>query len=275
MDQATLRSLQLKEFEMLCDVADFCEKHQITFYLSSGTLIGAVRHQGFIPWDDDIDITMFPEDYKRFLELAPAGLGEKYFVQCPDTDEYWYRDYTRVRMNNTTMMKPDYAKVPMHHGIWLDIFVLINTSKGFDTKLKRFLVNLSTKIRMDYFVSHNPAYQKKHPLFSKAAKLLALIPFGWRKAWQSKIIDLLLKGKGDCYSELWNTITNNHPQAFFEGEKQYVMFEGRRFEAYPGYDKILRNQYGDYMQLPPVDKRKGHDDNMIVDFDKHYTEYLK
>ena len=98
--------LELQNFEdgMLRAVADVCEKNRITYYIGCGTLIGAVRHKGFIPWDDDIDILMPYDDFVKFNKIAQNELGEKYFVQNSDTDKYWNRAYTTIRANGTAML---------------------------------------------------------------------------------------------------------------------------------------------------------------------------
>lgn len=113
---ASLRDLQLCEFGILKDIKRVCEENHITYYLSSGTLLGAVRHKGFIPWDDDIDIEMPYPDYLRFVAVAQEALGPGYFLQNRDTDPAFCGLFSKVRKNNTTMLSKYEIGIAGHHG---------------------------------------------------------------------------------------------------------------------------------------------------------------
>lgn len=137
----TLREIQLFELQMLKDVVKVCDDNNITYILSSGTLLGAVRHGGFIPWDDDIDIYMPLSDYKKFLKIAQRELGEKYFVQNYKTDKNYSEMWTQIRANGTTSMPVKAYKFDIHYGMCMDIFPAvgvsdapkeIKTKKGFE-----------------------------------------------------------------------------------------------------------------------------------------------
>ncbi len=123
--KSTLRELQLCELQILKDVKRVCDNHRIKYYLSSGTLLGAVRHQGFIPWDDDIDIMMPYDDYRRFLKVAQGELGEQYFVQNSETDDSYAFAYTHIRKNNTAVLRDWDLMNFSHHGVWIDVFPLV------------------------------------------------------------------------------------------------------------------------------------------------------
>jgi lipopolysaccharide cholinephosphotransferase len=104
MDAEQLRALQLMELKMLSKVDDICRKHNIRYYIVAGTLLGAIRHGGFIPWDDDIDIAMYREDYTKFLEIAPDELGTEFFVQTWQSERNYFRYVARVRANGTAFV---------------------------------------------------------------------------------------------------------------------------------------------------------------------------
>ena len=108
----TLRKVQLRLVDMMVEIDKVCRRHNIQYWLDCGTLLGAVRHGGFIPWDDDLDIAMLSSDYKRFLEIAPKELPESFFIQSKQTDPLWPRDYLRVRDNNSLFItkNEDFSK---------------------------------------------------------------------------------------------------------------------------------------------------------------------
>ena len=120
----TLRNLQLVELEILKDVAKFCDENDIPYYLDCGTLLGAIRHGGFVPWDDDVDICIDWVNYKKFVKLAPKGLPEQYFVQNYRTDPKAAIRWTKIRKNGTTSMERALSKYDIHDGVCIDVFAL-------------------------------------------------------------------------------------------------------------------------------------------------------
>lgn len=119
-----LRQLQLAELEILDEFVRVCQAHDLRYYLVGGTLLGAVRHQGFIPWDDDIDVAMPREDYDRFAQIASEELGPQYFYQCPDTDPHYFLTYAKVRKNGTEVCEERFRNSKFHKGVFIDIFPL-------------------------------------------------------------------------------------------------------------------------------------------------------
>ena len=119
-----LRQLQLCELEILDEFVRICEKYRLQYYLVGGTLLGAVRHQGFIPWDDDIDVAMPREDYDRFAEISVKDLAPQYFYQCPKTDPYYFLTYAKIRKNGTEVYEERFKEAKFHKGVFIDIFPL-------------------------------------------------------------------------------------------------------------------------------------------------------
>ena len=117
-----LRRIQQIETDVLCEVDRICQKHQIKYVLGFGTLIGAVRHQGFIPWDDDVDICMMRKDYERFKDICRTELNPKYFYQSKDTDPEYYHLFDKIRVNGTVFKEDLIAEHDIHHGVYIDIF---------------------------------------------------------------------------------------------------------------------------------------------------------
>ena len=115
---------------MLKDFHDFCEENGIVYFIDAGTLLGAVRHQGFIPWDDDIDVCMDVKNYRKFLRIARKRLPERYFLQNYKTDPKVDFMWSKIRMNGTTSMYRNRMNYDIHWGICMDIFVLAGVRKS-------------------------------------------------------------------------------------------------------------------------------------------------
>ena len=118
----TIQQHQTVLLDMLREVDRICKKHEIPYLLFSGTALGAIRHEGFIPWDDDLDVIMLRCDYRRFLQVAPGELGERYFLQA-EFSEHWPMFFSKLRKNNTACMERFMPRDPlMHQGVCMDIF---------------------------------------------------------------------------------------------------------------------------------------------------------
>ena len=274
MNDEELLQLQAFENDMLRAVADVCEKNNITYYIGCGTLLGAVRHKGFIPWDEDVDVLMPYEDYIRFLEIAQDELGNKFFIQNSNTDKNWNRAYTTIRANNTTMVY-EYARGwDIHHGVWLDIFPLAKMKSRLDIRIKKFLLSISNYFLMDNQLSANNRYfmKKFGAIGVFFLRLFYLIPFSARQKlhnWTVKIV-AGRKRKYNYIAEIWTSITDYFPKDVFEGKKSTVVFYEREYSTVPNYDKYLRLCYGDYMT--PVKDEKNQD-FLIVDLNNSYQKY--
>lgn len=270
-----LRELQLVELEMLHDIKMLCEKYGLRYYLDYGNLLGAVRHGGFIPWDDDIDITMPYADYVKFLEISREEFGDKYFLQTSDTDTNYYRSYARIRKNNTTFMDAYNLKWDIHHGVWIDIFPLVEINPGIEYKIKRLIMQVSNYILMDnYFQIHIDEFEEKlGKLGAKLVRLFHKIPRGARvklKNWLQRPIYTAKNKKG--LTIVWMAITEYYPSDIYAGSEK-IFFEGEEFDVPAQFRKKLEIAYGDYMKLPPVEQRKGHGGSIIIDLDNNYTKY--
>ena len=272
----SLRELQLFELQMLQDIAKTCDELNIRYFLTDGTLLGAVRHKGFIPWDDDIDLTMPYDDYKRFLALAQERLGEQYFVQNMATEPNFHCSFTRVRRNGTAAINAGKDKWNVHQGVWVDIFPLIPVKGKLDFRVKHRILSFCNFIHVDSLFS---AYEQDYlkllgPVGFRLVKTFHKLPMGMRTRLHMWIVDRLGKGKSRTYySELWGNITAMYPASIFENREK-LEFEGQLFYATKEYDRFLKVAYGDYMKLPPVEKRKIHGFK-IIDLEHDYRQYLK
>ena len=271
-----LKELQKIEIDMLKAVTDLCDSNGLPYYLYCGTLLGAVRHKGFIPWDDDIDIAMPLKDYRKFLKLSEK-LPEPYVIQYPGSTIGYYRNWARVFADGTTFMDrilvgKGVTEFGMHQGFFLDIYPMIGAAKSeTGQKIQRGLLHIARELRRtEYFRVSGVKVKKRH-------KVVALFPYAVRK--NLSLLCLRAAMFDPDKSDMIGTIDD----APFRGKYQYddwkalkkAPFEELEFWIPRRYDKVLTIMYGDYMKLPPEEKRTGHanEKTMIIDADRDYREY--
>ena len=117
-----LRQVQLKQLEIAKEIKKICDENEIKYFLDSGTLLGAVRHKSFIPWDDDLDIGMLRDDYEKFINIAPQKLSNNFILQTWKTDEEYANAFAKIRMKNTLYIESSTNGNNMNHGIFIDVF---------------------------------------------------------------------------------------------------------------------------------------------------------
>ena len=265
-----VRDVQEKELEILIQFDRVCKKLGLRYFLSSGTLLGAIRHKGFIPWDDDVDVMMPWKDYKKFLKYGQSEMGDRFFVQSNFSD-LWYREYTKVRMNGTTAIEESYKDIPFHQGIWIDIFPIIGV-KNKENWINRFnrYIQFRNLFVQDLFFNRTEN-------LSSFLKLLKKIPLSLRRG-AIKFMDILFM-KDPTHSEyvsyLWGFGVNRCYNSKLFSEEVSVDFEGYDLPIPKEYDRLLTQIYGDYM-TPPDEAHRGNTHSFyILDTKTDYTEYLK
>ena len=264
-----MNRLQSVQFNILKDVARFCEKNDITYFICYGTLLGAIRHGGFIPWDDDIDIGMDLENYKKFLRLAPGNLGKDYFVQNYITDEKYGFAWTKVRKNGTTSMEPSLRNYHIHYGIDIDIFLFsgkVNSSL-LSIIQKRLLTEYIRLLKKHYLISKNGGTRpnNNYVFFVPERLRKGLLHLLERKCF------LKLSHHKTCFCCGFFNLT--FPSSMFMKKNLILVeFENEKFYAPKDYIEFLTITYGDWEKLPPENQRTGHGD-MIIDFENDYTKY--
>ena len=258
--------------DLMVEFDKVCKKHNIQYYLDGGSLLGAVRHGGFIPWDDDIDLAMPREDYERFIQLGKE-FEEPYFLQTPFSDPESFYSFAKVRNSNTTALNIfKYQK--FNHGIWisifpLDVFPLTKEAEDVYSQICKLTYENSTYMRMK-----NPYLDAKNR--NRIAKYSGRNPFETFKE-----IQRLCSQFNGSDSKYWGTLTITirefRRKALLRKSYDTVIlkeFESMQFPIPSGFDDVLTQEYGDYMKLPPIEEREAHDD-MFFDPDKSYIEYLK
>lgn len=156
--EMNLRKLQLAELEILKDFIRVCNELKLTYFLDSGTLLGCIRHEGFIPWDDDIDVSMPREDYEIFLEKGQALLKREYFLQSYKTEPNYTLNFAKIRNSNTTFIESSVKDLNINHGIFIDIFPIDGYKP--DRKIENYINE--KKITL-YNVQINKLYNIKTP----------------------------------------------------------------------------------------------------------------
>ncbi len=239
----TLRKHQLKMLEMLVFVDDICRKNNIRYWLSGGTLLGAVRHKGFIPWDDDLDIAFFRKDFVKLHDLLREYQGQ-YVLQAYDTDPNYVAPYEKLRMKDTLIEEcNDNDHFYRYKGIYIDLFYL-------DAGLPLFHY-LSDKLQTLAIKTLKSCKGEKKLLPSAYIFLLR---------------NLLFPLFSSCSRCLVTSKVSYPLGSFFHTQfnKDWIFplkemeFEGKMFYVPADYDSMLRVQYGDYMQIPSADKITTH-----------------
>ncbi|MBQ4572311.1 MAG: LicD family protein [Clostridia bacterium] len=245
MKQEILEKLWQHELKILDEIDRICKKHNITYFIMWGTLIGAVRHKGFIPWDDDIDINMPMKDYKKFLKVAPKELSDEFFLQTSKTDKYHPAYFAKVRLNNTAFYSKEDTNIKKHHGIFVDIIPLYD--------YKRY-PSIFSKIKMKIGERLTLAVACKRENKNAGNRFLKMLPDGILY----RLRDIFRNSHGDMFYS-WGF--------YFEREDFLPAIElefcGKMYSAPKNYDNVLKITYGDYMQLPPEDKRVAHNPGRI------------
>ena len=254
-----IQNIEIRSLDILDDV---CKKLNIRFFMYGGSLLGAVKYQGFVPWDDDLDIAMLRDDYEKFIREGPALLPEKYEIQHPKTNKRTPYSYIKFRRTDTALVEYRNHKLKVNHGVYFDIYPIDNLPDDYTAYMQQKLVfdkwNLIFQTRQNYRL-------EKSVSSLKDALRLAI------RFCQSIVARFLplsyVIGKIDRISTLYNnqpTINKGNltfPKLgnFFNGaDFKEVQFEGRPVYIPSGYQINLRNRYGDINRLPPVDKRVGH-----------------
>ncbi len=264
----SLENIHKTEFDMLCKCKAICEKHNIPYYLCYGTLLGAVRHKGFIPWDDDVDIMMPVHKIAEFKKYFMEEAGENYFYSDIDTKNICLEPWQKIRRSDTTSMPEIFKGIDTNWGICIDIFPMYPLSKNkLNNKLKFLLFRLAEVILR----AETAKYDKS---CSFKLKAISKIPYKLRKVLGRCIINIL--SKGNCESEFTFDGFMEIKRSDVTADKCYLEFEGVPFSVPSNYHKYLTDAYGDYMQLPPEEERIGHAGDygkIIWDTEKSYKEY--
>lgn len=260
------------ELDLLKEFISTCNKLNLKYFMIGGTLLGAVRHKGFIPWDDDIDVAMPRKDYEIWIRKAQNLLDkDKYFVQTYVTDPEYPNNFAKLRNSNTTFVESSLRRRNINHGVYIDVFPLdYYPTKSSLFKMKQFC--LSSKITQAYDTDAIN-YSKAKAFIRKIASLFVFgSPFDAVKK-RDKLYKSVTNGKllaNHCGA--WG-VKEIVPDEWY-GKGRMLKFEGIEVCAPLKYKSWLHRVYGNYMELPSVEKRVTHHYTEIIDLNKSYKEYI-
>lgn len=269
-----IRKLQLMQLDILKEVKRVCELHNFTFYIMNGTCLGAVRHHGSIPWDDDIDIGMYAETFDQFVRCQ-NDFGPDYFIQTVKTDPEFRTMIARVRLKGTTIIEKEFEDCDINHGVFIDIYPLF----GYPDNLVLAQIRSWESLLYRLLLADRPP--QNH---GRAAVLIGMavhkcIPSGLKKKIIRRIHRRLRSEPNNSryvaflYGmdvHLFHTI--KYERAWFSKPSK-LSYESLMLPGPTDWDSYLKIRYHDYMKLPPKDKRESYHSFEFVDLEHPYQIY--
>lgn len=263
----SLEQQKLMMLDMMQVIHDFCEKHGLVYYLYYGTLIGAVRHKGYIPWDDDIDIVMPRRDFERFAETFNRNRPDSLkFISCV-TDERYYTSIAKVYDTRTSMKEN--IDNSLEIGVFIDIYPIDNLTDDFDTS---FMIAKKASL-MFYMMSYREMKWRNERSLAKNVALMAMKPLlqlTTANKLARQINDIGLSRIDEDQSVYVGSLVFLHDgnsvvmkRSWFQ-PRLLVPFEDHQFYIPGGYDNLLKIMYGDYMKLPPKEQQVVHHGNTVT-----------
>lgn len=262
-DDKILNHIQNLELIILKDFIKICEENGLTYYMYAGSLLGAIRHNGFIPWDDDLDVIMFRDDFEKFKKIFIASENDKYELLCNETEKNYFHLLAKLMIKGTKFEESWVSQVDFNIGINIDIFVLDDLAENRFKRSyqinKSYLYNkllIMSKVRLDdlpfikKIISH-----ACHDVLS----FLKVKPSSLNK----RCLNFLNKYKNPDAKYVFDISASSkeYPQIFRKDDFKSVVkvkFEDIEVNAPVNYDYILKSLYGDYMKLPPEEDRYNH-----------------
>lgn len=249
------------QFNILLAFHNFCTTHNIKYSLAAGTLIGAVRHKGFIPWDDDIDVYLLRDDYNRFIKLFPEKYNENLSLVTMERDNKWHRAYGKL-YDNRTVMKEPYVDIYNDLGVGIDVFPVDDVPDNHDEWLK---YERKRRFLRDIHNIKNMTVSSRRSILKNIIILvghLVMYPFSF--SYLTRKLDVYCqkhngRGYSHVYENCLGAYNSRHPWLRKDIEEVTdATFEGHTVKIMRGYDDYLTCVYGDYMKLPPLEKRVTH-----------------
>lgn len=265
-----LKKHQSVMLELLGEFDRVCKKHNIKYVLFAGSALGAVRHHGFIPWDDDMDVALLRSEYEKLMNLAQSEWDGKYYFQ-KEFSEHWSMYFSKLRKNNTACIEKYHPKDQQtHQGIYIDVFPIDNAYRNPMMQRLQFFASRIVMAKVFYRRGYETnSFLKK--VFICFCRILPMTFFKklvqYNGGTNSENVHSFLGGtssyKKGCYQRKWFT------------EQQIVTFEGRQVPISAYADEMLTAMYGDYMKLPSEKERMVKEHAMLVDTNNSYEKYVE
>ncbi len=268
-----MTSLQNKELDLLVTFIDICNKLNLRYYLVCGSALGAVKYHGFIPWDDDIDVALPRKDYDIFLNEAKKYLPDHIFLQNSQTDPMFPQIYSKLRDCRTAYIEKTAAKLPICHGIFIDIFPL----DGYpESKVRSCFLELRKRIMNAKLLSfldidRSPWKCVQSFLLRKISRRSNRVVSAYTKMVSKYDCD---QSSLICNHGNWQGKLEYAPREHY-GEGIDSEFEGIVVRIPEQTDAYLRQKYGDYKKDLPVSEQRGHHNYTVCDCNRSYLEYME
>lgn len=259
-DEITLKKIHAVLMIIAKEIKRICEKHNIHYFMLAGTQLGSVRHKGFIPWDDDMDLGMLREDYDKFLEICKTELDQEHFyVQNLDSESGFGKFYTRILLKNTYLTYDYIENVTGERGFFVDIFPYDNTPKSKILQKKQCMI-MSFALRL---IKEKSGYA--HKCTTLGGKLQLLFTNFFSLEFLINLYTREMKRYNNKPTKLINSA--NSGNGYFKEilKKEWVLntkpmeFEDITMPGIENYDEYLKYLYGDYMTIPPLEDRVTHE----------------
>ena len=266
-----MNDIQTKLFEIFIEFDRVCAELNIKYFAIGGTALGAKRHQGFIPWDDDMDFGMIRSDYNRFLNEAPKLMKNTLFIQTHETDQYWYSPFMKIRDSETTAIEHIYRNLNINHGLWIDIFPI---DKVPNNRFSLFIQSVFQTLCLRRFAAIEYRENKT-----------------FKRTFVNLLMRILMPSKELTYRFL-NRITtkyNNNTKYTFSSIPLYhlpkskciypisltdsisrVKFESSNIPVFTNIVEYLKIKYGDWTVIPEINERKSGHTILYLDLKKPY-----
>lgn len=259
MSPDDLRKMQMIQLEMLVEVDRICKKNNIKYCIIAGTLLGAVRHKGYIPWDDDADIGMLRSEYERFCKACEKELDHtRFFFQTHSNTPGYRWGYGKVRRVGTEFVRKGQEHMPYPTGVFIDIFPLDNVP---DNLFVRRIHNIVCTVIRKILWSTVGRKTDSNTIIRGVYHLLSLFP----RNFIFFLYDNLMRTSNKKDTQLVRILTFPTPNNGYFGyyrkwyvELKEIEFEGYNFPAPIDYDEYLTFKFGNYHELPPIEQRQGH-----------------
>ena len=258
-----LKMVQKTEVEILEEIIRVCKENNLTYFTYGGTTLGTIRHHGFIPWDDDIDLGMMRDDFERFLEIAPQKLRKGYYLQHFKIDNNTPTYFAKVRKDGTLFVEDNNKHLNIHKGIFVDIMpfdFIPDTDKEMINHNRKITRLMSIYGSKSTFVATSERNKTKKVLKDIARKILHVLLIPISKKYLYEKLDIAMRKYNSSPTKRVGASGLKTSSFFYDDlfPLQPMTFEDVTVMAPHNPDAILSIEYGDYMKLPPIEKRYTH-----------------